>query len=457
MLAILHRSALPVALAFALAVASSHSAFAQAQSINGSIRGIVTDSTGAAIAGASVTIRNVETGYVREVKTDEAGLYVAPALPIGTYSVSSSSSGFAPLSQTGIHLTAGTELNVDERLSAGSVATEIKVTDDAPIIEPSRFDLGRTISSEETQNLPLTSRNPYNFILFQPGVSGHPNPENGIPRTLNTNGLVDRVNYQLDGMVDTESDRYGLRLFAISDSYVKEIDTMSNSFSPEFGNTAGVIYNSITYSGTNAFHGLAQYIWRPKAASACPILNNCDPNVPGGVVKPSLHVDDFVGNVGGPVLKDKLFFFVAYEHLKRANPTANTITPATQTALEGLGVSSSDFATAGSVQYAQWVDFRADWSISRKNQFFVRYNYFRNRYPFNTNVGGLYALSAASDFQDRAHIIGAHATELIHELAVARENEFTVEEVDLAIHAHPTLSEAVAQATLDSLGKVLDA
>ena len=160
MLAILHRSALPVALAFALAVASSHSAFAQAQSINGSIRGIVTDSTGAAIAGASVTIRNVETGYVREVKTDEAGLYVAPALPIGTYSVSSSSSGFAPLSQTGIHLTAGTELNVDERLSAGSVATEIKVTDDAPIIEASRFDLGRTISSEETQNLPLTSRNP---------------------------------------------------------------------------------------------------------------------------------------------------------------------------------------------------------------------------------------------------------------------------------------------------------
>ena len=407
MLAILRRSALSVALASALAVGSSHSAFAQAQSINGSIRGIVTDSTGAAIAGASVTIRNVETGYVREVKTDEAGLYVAPALPIGTYSVSSSSSGFAPLSQTGIHLTAGTELNVDERLSAGSVATEIKVTDDAPIIEPSRFDLGRTISSEETQNLPLTSRNPYNFILFQPGVSGHPNPENGIPRTLNTNGLVDRVNYQLDGMVDTESDRYGLRLFAISDSYVKEIDTMSNSFSPEFGNTAGVIYNSITYSGTNAFHGLAQYIWRPKAASACPILNNCDPNVPGGVVKPSLHVDDFVGNVGGPVLKDKLFFFVAYEHLKRANPTANTITPATQKALEGLGVSSSDFATASQVQYAQWVDFRGDWSINRKSQFFVRYNYFRNRYPFNTNVGGLYALSAASDFQDRAHIIGA--------------------------------------------------
>ena len=277
MLAILRRSAFSVVLTLPLMAASSSLAFGQAQSIDGSIRGIVTDATGTPIAGASVTIRNIDTGYVREVKTDDAGLYLAPALPIGTYSITASFTGFAPLTQTGIHLSAGTDLNVDERLIVGSVATEIKVTGDAPIIEPSRFDLGRTISSEETQNLPLTSRNPYNFILFQPGVSGHPNPENGIPRTLNTNGLVDRVNYQLDGMVDTETDRYGLRLFAISDSYVKEIDTMSNSFSPEFGNTAGVIYNSITNSGTNKFHGLAQYIWRPKAASSCPILNNCDP------------------------------------------------------------------------------------------------------------------------------------------------------------------------------------
>jgi hypothetical protein len=421
MLAILRRSAFSVALTLPLMAASSSLAFGQAQSINGSIRGIVTDATGTPIAGASVTIRNIDTGYVREVKTDDAGLYLAPALPIGTYSVMSSFTGFAPLTQTGIHLSAGTDLNVDERLIIGSVATEIKVTDDAPIIEPSRFDLGRTISSEETQNLPLTSRNPYNFILFQPGVSGHPNPENGIPRTLNTNGLVDRVNFQLDGMVDTETDRYGLRLFAISDSYVKEIDTMSNSFSPEFGNTAGVIYNSITNSGTNKFHGLAQYIWRPKAASSCPILNNCDPNVPGGIIKPSLHVDDFVGNVGGPVLKDKVFFFVAYEHLKRANPTGNTITAANQSALEGLGVSASDFATAAQVQYAQWADFRGDWTINKKNQLFVRYNYFRNRYPFNTNVGGLYALSAASDFQDRAHIIGA---QLITSFSPTLLNEF---------------------------------
>src|SRR6202008_1129678 len=128
-------------------------------------------------------------------------------------------------------LDAGMDATIDVRLKIGAVSTAVDVGGGAPVVAPARVSTGRTITFEETQNLPLTSRNPYNFILFQPGVSGHPNPENGIPRTLNTNGLVDRVNYQLDGMVDTETDRYGLRLFAISDSYVKEIDTMSNSFS----------------------------------------------------------------------------------------------------------------------------------------------------------------------------------------------------------------------------------
>lgn len=410
-----------LAAAFALpvvAISLAPAAFAQTQSINGSLRGTVTDATGAPIPGASVVIRNVDTGYTRSITADDAGLYLAPALPIGTYSVAATFKGFAPLTQTGIHLSAGTELTVNESLKTGSVATQVEVTSDAPILETSRLDLGRTISAAETQNLPLTSRNPYNFILFQPGVSGHPNPENGIPRTLDTNGLVDRVNFQLDGMVDTETDRYGLRLFAISDSYTKEINTISNSYAPEFGNTAGIIYNVITNSGTNKFHGLAQYIWRPKAASSCPILQNCgNPATP----KPSLHVDDFVGNVGGPVIRDKFFFFVAYEHLKRANPTANTISAVTQSALESAGVSPSDFNTAGQVQYAQWFDVRGDYNINKKNQFFARYNYFRNRYPFNTNVGGTYALSAAADFQDRAHIIGA---QLITTFSPTLLNEF---------------------------------
>ena len=394
------------ALVFLLgALAQPHMALAQQQSINGSIRGTITDPSNAPIGGVTVTVKNLDTGFTRQATTSADGVYLAPNLPIGTYSVSTAANGFAPFSQTGIHLDAGTDATVDQQLRVGSVATEIQVASDAPIIETARFDLGRTISADEVENLPLTSRNPYNFILFQPGVSGHPNTENGVPNVLNTNGLVDRVNYQLDGGVDTETDRTGLRLFAISNSYVQEVQTISNSFAPEFGNTAGIIYNVITSSGSNSFHGEAQYIWRPKVAAACPSLSDCNPNNPGGIVKPSIHVDDILGRVGGPILKNKLFFFAAYEHLKRSTPVA--VNPSTVTTLIAAGVPASDYGVAPQVQRAQWFNGRIDYTINSKNQAFIRYNYFRNNYPFNTAAGGVNALSAAADFQDRAHDIGA--------------------------------------------------
>ncbi len=390
-----------------LMISAAPAAFSQSQSINGTIRGQLTDGSGSPVPSASVTIKNLDTGYTRQLTTDDEGRYIAPNLPIGTYSLQATSSSLAPLTQTGIHVGAGTDSTVDEVLKAGSVATEITVTSEAPIVEVARADLSRTITSVETQNLPLTSRNPYNFILFQPGVSGHPNAENGIPRTVNTNGLVDRVSYQLDGMVDTETDRYGLRLFAISDSYAETVQTISNAFTPEFGNTAGIIYNVITPAGTNNVHGAVQYIWRPKAASSCPILQNCTVGATNYKPKPDLHVDDFTGRLGGPIVKNRVFLFGAYEHLKRAYPQPVTVTAANQAALVALGVPLTDFNTAPQVQRAQWTDTRLDVNINTKNTMFIRYNYFRNNYPFNTNAGGLFLQSSEADFQDRAHIIGA--------------------------------------------------
>jgi hypothetical protein len=397
-------------------------AAAQSNSINGTLRGQITDPTGAPIPGATVTVKNTQNGFTRDITTDNDGRYVAPNLPLGTYSVIASSGSFATLTETGFVLVAGTDLTVDESLKTGTVATTVDVTSDAPIIEVTRTDLSRTISTEEVQNLPLPSRNPYNFILFQPGITGHPNPENGIPRTLNTNGLVDRVNFQLDGMVDTETDRYGLRLFAISDSYTDSVQTISNAFTPEFGNTAGVIFNVITPAGTNSLHGAVQYIWRPKAASSCPILQNCNPAASNYVPKPSLHVDDYVARAGGPILKNRVFLFGSYEKLKRAYPQPVTVNAATQNALLAAGATTlADFGTAPQVQRAQWVDLRADFVINRKNNGFIRYNYFRNNYPFNSGAGGSNLQSAEADFQDRAHIIGA---QLITTFTPSLLNEF---------------------------------
>ncbi len=383
--------------AFLLVALTPLLAAGQTQAINGSIRGRVTDQTGSPIALCTVKIDNAQTGYSRSLESDDDGYYVFPNLPLGSYTVSLEKSGFDSERHSGVQLDAGTEAVIDAQLRVGATSTSVEVTGGAPVVEPSRTDIGRTITHAETENLPLTSRNPYNFIIFQPGVSGHPNAELGIPRTINTNGLLDRINYQMDGMVDTESDRYGLRLFPIADVYVGEIQTVSNSFAPEFGFTSGDIFNVITASGTNQIHGELQYIGRPTDASARPILLGSKP-------KPDLTLNDTSVNAGAPIIKDKLFLFGAYEHLTRGLPQPNTISSA---AASQLGISPNLLATAPSIQHAQFVDLRADWQISAKEQFFVRLNYFRNEYPFNTNVGGLYALDTASDFKDRAYIGGA--------------------------------------------------
>ncbi|HXS97540.1 MAG TPA: TonB-dependent receptor [Candidatus Limnocylindrales bacterium] len=373
------------------------SAFAQTQAINGSIRGRVTDAGSGAIPNANVSIVNNATDFTRKLVTNDEGYFVFPNLPLGTYAVTVQHEGFDTQRHTGVTIDAGTEAVLDVVLKVGAVTTTVEVTGSASVIEPSRVSTGRTIDHVEVDNLPLTSRNPYNFVIFQPGVSGHPNPELGIPRTINTNGLLDRINYQMDGMVNTETDRYGLRLFPISDIYVREVQTVSNSFAPEFGGTSGNIFNVITNSGTNQFHGEFSFIGRPTDASARTIL------LAANKVPPVIDLHDYAVNAGGPIVKDKLFIFGGYEHLLRGLPSPNTIN---QSSAAQLGLAPSLLDTAPAVQHAQFLNLRADWVITQKHQFFVRYNYFRNEYPFNTAVGGTNALDVAEDFHDRSHIAG---------------------------------------------------
>src|SRR5438067_3302644 len=386
-----------VTVALLLFLSSASMIWAQSESINGTIRGRVSDPSDQPVAGSNVTAVNNATGYTRSIASAEDGYYVIASLPIGTYTVTITKNGFETLKFTEIVLQAGREAVVDGALRLGSVSTSIEVSGGAPVVDPARTNISRTISEAEVETLPLTSRNPYNWIMFQPGVSGHPNPELGIPRTLNTNGFVDRVNYQMDGMVDTESDRYGLRLFPISSVYVSEVQTVSNSFAPEFGGTTGNIYNVITGSGTNDLHGMFQWIRGPVDTTARPIL------LSSTLPKPNLLMNSYGMNAGGPLKKDKLFLFGAYEHLYRALPVPIT---ASQATLAPLGIPASQFGTAPSVQHAQFLDVRGDWDINQKNRVFARLNYFRNEYPFNTAVGGLNLISAEADFRDRAHVGG---------------------------------------------------
>ncbi|MBS1813258.1 MAG: TonB-dependent receptor [Acidobacteria bacterium] len=374
-------------------------AFAQSQSINGTIRGRVSDPSGASVAGATVTVTNPALGFSRTATTSSDGYYTLINLPLGTYKVNITAPGFAVLNVQNVTLNAGTEAQINGALTLGGTSTEVTVEAAATGIDPTNLNVQRTLLPREIENVPLTSRNPYNFIIFQPGMSGHPNPELGIPRTLNTNGLMDRINYQLDGMVNTEADRIGLRLFPIGNVFVKEVQTVSNSFAPEYGWTTGDVYNVISNSGTNQFHGMYQFIKRWVDATAYPLLQNkaTSPN------KPNLILEDHSFNLGGPVLKDRLFFFGSYEHVLRGTPAPVNISQANAAA---IGLSSSELDPAPGTLHGTFMDARLDFTINKKNQIFARYNYFKNTFPFNTQVGGLNARSAGVDFADRAHVGG---------------------------------------------------
>ena len=220
---ILKSLTLSVCLAVFLGTALPPRGFGQAAAINGEINGTVTDPTGAAVAGASVQVSNVETGFKQSAKTGDTGLYRFGLLPLGSYEIDVQAAGFAPAKRTGIVLTAGYIATVDVAMAVAGTATTVEVTSAALITDPSRIDLGSTLDENLTRNLPLVSRNPYNFILFQPNVSGRANTEFGVPRKINANGFNGRINYQLDGSNNTESDRAGIRLIPISDIYVAEI------------------------------------------------------------------------------------------------------------------------------------------------------------------------------------------------------------------------------------------
>jgi hypothetical protein len=377
--------------------AGSTSASAQSQSINGTIRGRAADTTGASIPGATVTVTNSEVGFSKTTVSGDDGNFVLLNLPLGTFKISVTKPGFSSVDYQSIVLNAGKEITLDPTLKIGGTTTEIEVTADTAGIDPSTLNLQRTLDTREIQNLPLTSRNPYNFILFQPGVSGHPNPELGIPRTINTNGLLDRINYQMDGMVNTESDRIGLRLFPVADIYIKEVQTVANSFAPEFGWTSGNVFNVISNNGGNSLHGQFLYIQRWQGATAYQYnFSNSTP------AKTNLELEDYAANLGGRIIKDKLFFFGSYEKITRGSPAPVTITAAN---IALLGLTPDQVAPAPGLLHGTFVLGRMDWNINKKNSMFVRYNYFKNDFPFNTQVGGLNVRSTGVDFLDRAHVI----------------------------------------------------
>ena len=396
----------------------NQSADAQSQASNGQIEGTVTDANGGAVANATVTVRNIETGTERQVISDDNGVYRVPLLPLGNYRVTVEAKNFKKLVREGITLTTGQTATADLVLQAGDVSATVTVTADTPIADAGKIDVGRVMNTREVESLPLVSRNPYNYSLLQANVTGRPNSEFGVPR-INANGYTRRTNYQLDGNSNTQADRGGIRLMPISETFVSEVQLVTNGFSAEFGNTPGLIMNAVTPSGTNDIHGSASYRFRRTPFYARPFQYNSVNNLPKN------GADNPVFAIGGPIVKDKWHYYGGYEYVRRdlaVEPARLiTINSTNQAALVAAGLSSSIFPAA--IPVSQKVNFfliRTDAQLNENHRLSGRFNYFHNNSPNNIG-GGANTLERSIDFLDLSYSIG---TQLISTLSANKLNEF---------------------------------
>jgi hypothetical protein len=410
-----------------LSILMSASASAQSTAANGTIEGAVTDSTGGALPGVTVTVFHNETGTERSTLTNDKGLYRAPLLPLGTYRVTVELQGFKKFEQSGVKLSVGETVVVNATLSVGAVSETITVTaQDMPALDPARIDIGHTMSDLEVHNLPLVARNPYNFALVQPGVTGYENVEFGVPR-LAANGAAMRINYQIDGNTNTEKDRAGLRLLPMSEVMIQEVKVVTTGFAPEFGQTMGMVYNAVTPSGTNTFRGEGAYLFRRDPFSAFPFFFNCTGIAascgppPPDATKPSTRVDTGTADVGGPILKNKAFFYAGWEQTRRdlSSQSLITIKPM-DAAILGL---KPQPAAVPNVQTAKFLITKGDVQLNEANRATVRWLRFHNDAPYNSG-GGLQSLEWATNFLDAMDSV---AGQVVSTLGSNKLNEFRVQ------------------------------
>src|SRR5579864_2205434 len=296
------------------------SAAMMAQTFRGGIQGTVTDSTGAAVAGADITVKSADTGLVRTGKTNDEGDFLFTELPLGSYSVSVSKSGFGTKVTTGITVAVSVDTRADVQLVPGEVKQEVVVTAEAPIIDTTGNTMGGTIQANQLANLPINGGDFAKLLTLVPGSASDPNGDSDSPGAFGTfsiNGNRGRANnYLLDGtdMNDgyrndpyiNEAGVFGTPATLLPIDALAEIPVISGA-DAQFGRNAGAIVNIVTRSGTNNFHGGVFEQFRNNAMDARNFFNT------RAVKQNPFHNNQFGGSLGGPIVKDKTFFFVAYE------------------------------------------------------------------------------------------------------------------------------------------------
>jgi hypothetical protein len=376
------------ALALILILAAGHVALAQSNAVDGAVKGYVTDASGAAIANADVTLTNNGSNVASRQTSGKDGYFRYPLVPLGTYTLSVKASGYEEYRRNGITVDAGSDVAVTAALKIGSENVTVNVSADASMLESTTPAIGGVITQKEMDDLPITSRNVYNLFFFVPGAKGIPSDNFATPG-YSFGGIL-RASWTLDGIDNADrATTSPLRLVIVTPGAVKQIQVFANGYQAEFGKSSGGQTSVITRGGDDQWHASALYLYRPQQLAAIPSL---------GKVKTDLHWYMAEGNIGGPIIRHKLFFFANYEHNPYVQPNPNTITAAT---IAALGLTPDQIATQDTGQNYDSPSIRLDYNLSAKNSGFLRYVHFTNNSPYSGSGGLLTNSRSTHNFDNQ--------------------------------------------------------
>src|SRR5918992_2056733 len=294
---------------------------ALAQSATGEIQGTIVDQSGAVLPGVTVSIVNTATGATREVVSDADGLFTVPGLPVGPYEVTASLQGFATQRQPGVRVQVGQTITLRMQLEVAAVAETITVAGTPPVVETTRSEVSSVVNATAVSNLPANGRNFIDFVLLTPGVTRDPRQgdisfagQRGTLNSLVVDGADNNNTFFGQALGRTGS---GRAPYQFSQEAVQEFQVNTNAYSAEYGRAGGAVINVVTKSGTNDFGGSIFEFYRDKALNA-----NTEINERLGRAKSPYHYNQFGGVFGGPIVRDKHFFFANYDGQRNTQPNA---------------------------------------------------------------------------------------------------------------------------------------
>ncbi len=375
MLRPLHR-AVPLVLIALACGAAFHSMAAQSQATTGIIRGVVLDPTGAPAVGATVQLRETQTGFQRSLQTNERGIFVGPLLPLGTYDVVVRGVGFAETRKTGIPLRLGE--TVDLQLKLGAVEVQgVTVTATEPVVDATRIENATRLPEQAMTGLPNNGRNYINFTLLTPNVAIVQGPDGDELAIAGQRGIHNNVS--VDG-ADFNNPFFGEQrggqrpAFTFNLDAVQEVVVVAGGANAEFGRSSSGFVNVITKSGTNQLRGSLHYFGKYDTFSS-------DPTHGAVTYTPDFRQHQFGFTLGGPITRDKLFFFVAYDQqlydeIKQKDPLRFAST-ALRTWMDSAysGALRLDYGPISRTNDARAALVKLDWRLSDRHNLSLKYNY----------------------------------------------------------------------------------